>query len=664
MLDEIMLYVRTLQLGNLIEKLGVLKHNILEDKKFILIINENSKKCSPEFLTSLINILLLIYSVRIDRKKINKKKTEILEELKEAFDKWREKDKAINQTKSVKTLTSDIIKQLNEFSNDHNEITYDKVFSLIQSTFNNKCNTEKIEGAVQKLFSEHTHDQAIPLLNLYIKSNDNVTKTPDAAYNFSPVQKVLDFINEIEENEKAQKNKIEKETQNKYYPCVVLDGLNILTDQEKKVLNLNQIIKTLKKKVFFSILVYDGNTDRDLYQDYLADMVIELRGEEKIQPVHYFLHDLQISKSRFQSAAYGWHQYKIREFGLQVYKSVHFHLHINKYMDNQLTDSFQAITYSPKIEIAKTKGKNKTNTERIFNTSIEKILNAPIPGSFTVILGPRATFKTALTLKFLYNSAVVKDEENKDTKDGDSLLVSVVDNLGTLHNACKCPRSKLDKEEIRVKRNCKLCHEHFYIFHLRPGCITPDEFFHYLECRIKEHKSICRKDITRLAFWDLTQLEYRFPLFLSDSMFLPGLIGFGKKNKIAMIVMGAGNSALTPAASAVADNVIFTWRDENKKEKNNGVLAVYVDRCEGKLGQEGKELTYLNIEENKQVLQLDCPKIENTDKKFYTCNETDLGNAKKMIRDITDMQGMGGVKNGSEESTEKQSIEKTAKVAS
>jgi len=548
------------------------------------------------------------------------------------------------------------------------------------------------EDVIYKEINDYVDDNTPSIIeevfNVGIVDKKSLSKSTDKAYSLSPAQNFLNIVNSIEDEK------------NILFPCVVLDGLNILNDQEKRMINLNHVIKVLKKKAFFSVLIYDGIETENMFQEYLADMVIDLRGEEKQNAIKYFLNDLQISKSRFQSTANGWHQYKIRDFGIQVFKSLHFHIHQNNYMDSRILQS-----YNPMSKLKHSDDKQFDESDR-FN--IERILNNPTPGSFTVLLGPRAAFKTKLSLSFLYG----KNENAKD-KDGDSLLVSLVDNLGVLQNSCSCQfeeaishKKKCNNKED-CNHECHKCHDNFYIFHIRPGCITPDEFFYYLEQRIKDHSTRTNngRKITRLVFWDLTQLEYRFPLFLDNPMFLPGLVEFGKRNNIAMCIMGAGNSKLTLSASAIADNVVFCWRDsikpiesnntkvkkksepksseayklltefesQNTTNKNLGCkeyLAIYVDRCEGLLGGAGRELTFLPIitEGNKQKIFLSCPTHEKR-KRFVIigdkvdqypkgveklcldkCNVIKVDNidlftnAKIMIEAITDLQGLGGVK--------------------
>ena len=158
-------------------------------------------------------------------------------------------------------------------------------------------------------------------------------------------------------------------------------------------------------------------------------------------------------------------------------------------------------------------------------------------------------------------------------------------------------------------------------------------------------------------------------------MFLPGLVEYTKKKKIALIVMGAGNSKLTPAASAIADNVIFCWRSQIKNglEDSNGknstiynpksldttidnqspnkilpILCLYVDRCQGQLGNEGKELSFLPIDDERGI-KINCPRNLKKDNKYSSTgfNKVDdysrIDDAKRTINTIIDMQGMGTV---------------------
>lgn len=505
---------------------------------------------------------------------------------------------------------------------------------------------QEITSLIQNHYDSHLPDD----FSIEIKTAESVHNKADSPFNFMSAQKVHDFINEIDNGTMDNQ---------KFYPCIVIDGLNILSEKEKKLINIGKLVKALKSNSFFSIIVYDGETDGSLYQDYYADLVIDLKGDVEKNLADYFLHQMQIAKSRFQQAALGWHQYKIKELGIQIFRSVHFHVHINNYQSDQLLESFTPAIDSDKFKEYFTPTKEKSI--RRFPTNIEQILIDPAPGSFTAIFGARATFKTTLTLNFLYNV-----NQKEDTKQGDSLLISLIDNYETLKESSYCPMAKFHKENSNQLIDCDKCHKHLYVMHQRSGCVNSHEFFHNLDKRVSDHRKKTSREITRLAFWDLAQLEYRFPLLAADPMFLPGLVEYTKKKKIALIVMGAGNSKLTPAASAIADNVIFCWRSHISKKPENinelnkiiglpalipeqEVLCLYVDRCQGQLGNEGKELSFIPIVSDKGI-EIKCPKIIKGDHENYVStgfnrldNYSLIKDAKRTINTIIDMQGMGSV---------------------
>jgi hypothetical protein len=193
------------------------------------------------------------------------------------------------------------------------------------------------------------------------------------------------------------------------------------------------------------------------------------------------------------------------------------------------------------------------------------------------------------------------------------LLLSLMDNQDTILQEAVCQRRSCDKF-VKKGKSCRECFKKVFLFFLRPGCISPEEFFHSLKKRLDDAKEK-GENIRRLVFWDLTQLEYRFPLLSGDPMFLPALMDFlkqytdekTKKVGITSLFMSAANTKLSSAASAMADNVIFCWRDNAKEKipedfinsvftklkseetdklkeelkKTKDYLVIYVDRAEG-----------------------------------------------------------------------------------
>ena len=112
-----------------------------------------------------------------------------------------------------------------------------------------------------------------------------------------------------------------------------------------------------------------------------------------------------------------------------------------------------------------------------------------------------------------------------------------------------------------------------------------------------------RKPIRRLVFWDITQMDYRFPLFKEDKMLLPALMDAFKTNGIKSLFMGAGNADNTRAASAMADHVLFCWRSLShwnnsplhQTEKSQSSLMLYVDRTSLGSSRSGKALYALPV---------------------------------------------------------------------
>jgi hypothetical protein len=106
------------------------------------------------------------------------------------------------------------------------------------------------------------------------------------------------------------------------------------------------------------------------------------------------------------------------------------------------------------------------------------------------------------------------------------------------------------------------------------------------------------------VFWDLAQLPAKFPLLHGDPLLLPGLMDYLKdspktdgavhtgkgRRRITSLFMGPSVGELASTASALADNVLFSWpakwrpSSRRKGHEEDGV-AIYVDRIEGRPGE-------------------------------------------------------------------------------
>ncbi len=314
-------------------------------------------------------------------------------------------------------------------------------------------------------------------------------------------------------------NRVEKklDSEKDNYKLVVTDGLNLIDTGERSLLDLYRVVGVLRRRSLVSVIVLEPFMDRAESVEYLVDLVINMEGRTDESTLHYFLHQLSVTKSRYQATALGWHQYKIRDEGID---------------DNE-----------------------KENTEE---SIIVRMLGKIKEGSTTVILGARRTSKSYMTLDFLRAGARLE-------KCG--LLLSIMDNQGTVERKLSCERKDHHKHLMCPKRDaesgaCKQCDSRMYLFHLRPGFVTANEFFNYLKKSIEKRNK--DNKIKRLVLWDLTQIEFRFPFLKNDIMFLPTFMDYLKKQEITSVIMGSQSSNPANAASAMADNALYCWRDHVK----------------------------------------------------------------------------------------------------
>jgi hypothetical protein len=400
---------------------------------------------------------------------------------------------------------------------------------------------------------------------------------------------------------------------------IVLDDLSVMTRDERREVRFAQFAETLRQFPGLAVIVYEPCDGEAEILDHRADVVIELEKIHLRRPVPYTIHRLHIRKTRYQQAVIGWHQYKFAGGILEILPSIHYQVHRPRMNEH-------------KIQSAVKPTKPAEPDYDGESSLVERLVGRVDDGHCLALFGPRGSFKTQLSLDFL----CAREPEDGSRFKSQSLLISL--EVGGSELNVQCPFAK--KRATKCNRKwCRLCNtKGLYGYHQPPGCITSAEFLHHIRNALTQHEWI-----SRLAFWDITQLDHRFPLLKHDPLFLPAFLEMlrGKDKaetndpttgaagtldrKVKSLFMGAGNAKYTKAFAAIADNVIFCWRWEplepgkfvkrikdrsGMKSPNRDIpniyshyeklnfnvgsspdfLLLYVDRTEGKFRQPNKVL--------------------------------------------------------------------------
>lgn len=147
------------------------------------------------------------------------------------------------------------------------------------------------------------------------------------------MHKYQDVIINLEERHRENQNKIN------FVPCIVIDGFSMLSDLDLSTISISHLEKTLRETSKVSVLILD---ERAKNLSHNADIVIEMRKSEDLAN-SYTYHELQITKSVFQEAVLGWHQYKRREYGIEVFPSIHRLLQRRNYMSYLFANAHQGV---------------------------------------------------------------------------------------------------------------------------------------------------------------------------------------------------------------------------------------------------------------------------------------------------------------------------------
>ena len=332
-----------------------------------------------------------------------------------------------------------------------------------------------------------------------------------------------------------------------------------------------------------------------------TDMVIELMTSDtqKDSLDAYTMSYLHITQSRNQMTALGKHFYKCRDYGIEVFPSLHTYFQKRRYLQRALVNTHSSIvsdTYQQYLDKApkqpavsdnfdfdnymQTRRQTETSyIDALFTnydigySSVDVLENILIPtrtskhildyqGSVTAIIGDCNNYKRFITFGSIFSSSLDKDH---------TLIILLNKDADTIRRRLSCPaRNKRGK-------NCQECHCCYHYIHFMDICmgnISADEFIYYIE-RQFETPFDDGKSIRRVVIDDLQIVDFCFPFLKGSTLFLSALVAICRERGIELYILCDKTAGKVSELRAVADNIICTGRD------NRGNLQLYIERFIG-----------------------------------------------------------------------------------
>lgn len=340
------------------------------------------------------------------------------------------------------------------------------------------------------------------------------------------------FFNLVQELEKKE---------NKHFNCIMIDGLSMLTPEESEDCPINALIDLMRKKCTIGILNTNNNQSISKLD---SDIVIDLRNRVD-EITNHTKKELRIYKCLYQKNTYGWHQYKMRNAGVEVIPSLHKTLSRRNYIDESISEamlSLDKMSYSYWLnENLDPKGPVKQDNDRCeIISKLAKTYNDFSKESTD-------NYKNISQGKLFAITSYANPE--------DALICAIDDikyknpNEHILFIDLK--RSRKDFWEfIREKLNGKVkSFERLHYFGFRAGCIYADEFLYTLEQQVsaiareikEKEKETDNESQTKkqkyhyykkvhIVMGDLNLLQYCYPCLYSEQLFIPTISALTKGN--------------------------------------------------------------------------------------------------------------------------------------
>ena len=290
-----------------------------------------------------------------------------------------------------------------------------------------------------------------------------------------------------------------------FNPSARLIGIELKAYSKHKMKKIKDKIDLLKggKNVF--ILIVDEHTPNF---DDDADMIIDLSSEYADDYLSYYF---KITKSRLQDTYLGYHQYKRREYGIEVFPSVFSYVqqrwyfkrgllytHSNviserffEYLDRKRFQKATEMSFSDYIEHRDEYKKwcydeiYQPNTMNVLSYDLLSriLIGEPASandqseniygnvGSVTGIIGEGNTYKRFLTFGAAFSTTLDKEHV---------LMLLFNKEENTIRRRLPCP-ARLLRKKHKDNDGCMRCYEHIHFMNIPMGAITPEEFLYYFD---------------------------------------------------------------------------------------------------------------------------------------------------------------------------------------
>ena len=401
------------------------------------------------------------------------------------------------------------------------------------------------------------------------------------------------------------------------------------------------------------ILVVDSTAE---IPENRVNMMMEL--SQKVD--HKFvLKYLQITKSDSQDFAPGLHQYKKRDYGIEVYPRKELYLYERRYLQRALVYTHADAlteTYQQYMKLQKYYIDTSTTTYEDYEADIASEENKPfyaiypknymeqmsidllnrvfIPinplrnllhksknetefieneymygnaGFVTAVIGKANTYKRFLTFGGIFGSACAEDH---------TLIIMMNKEEMVTRRRLACPARPLCGDRDKA---CRSCYHYIHFMNICMGNITPEEFLYYLERQIEvTYDGDQKKHIRRIVIDDLQILDFCFPR-LNDGLFLAALAELCRDHDIILYILCDISGKMLPPLRALADNVIIT-----QKDKKDGHPLIFVEKFAG----------YTNTPS-----KMYCGKVKNVNK-LFRCVEKEGINSFELQTNIVELEDM------------------------